>query len=289
MEAEQSVRHGAGPPRNVSQLIDALDRAAEALPKRLIQCAAFTRRHLHLVAVSTVADMAEAAGVAPSVYMRFCKALGFTGYSQMQALFRQRFTDFRPRYNERLALLGGREAPDTGLILAEFAEAGHKSLLSLANTVTAETLDRIARAMAGARRVDLVGARRAFAVVSNMTYLLNKIGVTANLHPAPGLIASAPTAGEADVVFAVSFLPFSPETIALAEEAADRGATVFALSDSERCPLARHAEALLLVRESDVADFRGLTAAMTLTTALCVAAGTYRRGIDNEGGLRKAE
>lgn len=285
--AERDARPGA--PDNVADLIDALDRAAHSLPKRLVQCATFTRRHLHLLAVSTVAEMAEAAGVAPSVYMRFCKALGYSGYSQMQAPFRRRYTDFRPRYDERPATTGGDGTAGADLLLAEFAEAAHQSLLSLANTATSDTLDRIARDMGRARAVHLVGARRAFAVVGNMAYLLDRIGIATSLTPAPGLVASALRAGKQDVVFAVTFAPFSPETVALAEGAAGRGATVHALSDSERCPLAACADTLLIAREGDVADVRGLAAAITLTTALCVAAGTHRRALDKPNGSSEAE
>ena len=277
------------PPANVAELITMLDAAAGSLPKRLAQCAAFTRQHLHLPVVSTVADMASAAGVAPSVYMRFCQSLGFKGYSELQALLRERFTDFRPRYDERLARLGADRPADMRLLLAEFAEAGHQSLLSLANTVTAEALDRIAEEFASARSVQLVGARRAFAVVSNMAYLLGKIGIPAILHPATGLIAPAVAGRGADVVFAVSFAPFSPETITQVAEAASAGATVHALSDSDRCPLAEHADTLLIARESEVGGFRGLSGAIQLTTALCVAAGAYRQTIDKQNETTEAE
>lgn len=268
------------PPATVSELIEVLDNTIASSPRRLAQCASFTRRHLHLPVVSTVAEMAAAVGVAPSVYMRFCQALGFGGYSELQALLRQRFAEFRPQYDERLAKLRKGRTPDVRLLLAEFAEAGHQSLLSLTNTATAETLDIIAKELAKAKSVRLVGARRAFAVVANMAYLLGKIGVPASLHPTVGLIASATAIQPTNVVFAVSFEPFSAETIAHAADAAKIGAPVYALSDTEHCPLAEHADALLIARESDVGGFRGLTAAIQLTTTLCVAAGAYRRTID---------
>ncbi|MBD3626039.1 MAG: MurR/RpiR family transcriptional regulator, partial [Rhodobacteraceae bacterium] len=99
---------GAAAPKNVSELLGRLDADTDKLPKRLRQCAKFTRAHLHLIAVSTVAEMAEASGVAASAYMRFCQALGFRGYFEMQALFRTQFTAFRTGYEARLA------AVDTG-------------------------------------------------------------------------------------------------------------------------------------------------------------------------------
>lgn len=269
-------------PKTVTELIERIDATAPGLPKRLGQCAEFTRRHLHLVAVSTVAEMAHAAGVAPSVYVRFCQGLGFSGYSKMQALFRERYSEFRPDYSARLASLreadAGAAAPPVDRIIADFVESGHKSLLRLANTVTSDAADRIARDMANARVVHLVGARRAFAVVANMAYLLDKMGIETRLHPASGLIATEAAMRPDDVVFAVTFAPFSDETLAFARRAAEAGLAVHGLTDDEQGPLPQTAMAVLVAREDEVAGFRAPTAAIALTTALCVAAGALRDG-----------
>ncbi|NRG16250.1 MurR/RpiR family transcriptional regulator [Rhizobiales bacterium] len=264
-------------PGSVSELLEKLDGTIDGLPKRLKQCASFTRRHLHLVAVSTVSEMAGASGVAPSVYMRFCQALGFSGYSEMQDLFRARYTEFRPNYEERLANLREEGAIGTGRLLADFAESGHKSLISLANTVTTDRLDRIARGMASARVVHLVGLRRAFAVVSSMSYLFDKLGVAANLHYGAGMLNTAGTIFPEDALFAVTYAPFSEETVRLAETTAKQGITVFGLTDSERCPIAEWASEMLIAREDEVAGFRALNASITLTTTLAVAVGALQK------------
>ncbi|MEL6618730.1 MAG: MurR/RpiR family transcriptional regulator [Pseudomonadota bacterium] len=258
-------------PASVSELLERLDSSDFELPKRLKQCAAFTRQHLHLIAVSTVSEMARSSDVAPSVYMRFCQALGFSGYSEMQALFRARVADFRPNYQERFATLIDEGERGTGRLLSDFAEAGHKSLLALANTVTNDRLDRIARGMVGARVVHLVGLRRAFAVVSNMSYMLDKLGVPANLHHGAGMLNSAQGIVPGDVLLAVTFAPFSEETIAMARATAQRGIPVYGLTDSDRCPIADCADEMLIAREDEVAGFRSLNAAITLTTTLAVA------------------
>ena len=276
--AEQRLVFDA--PKTVTELIERLDATASVLPKRLRQCAEFTRQHLHLVAVSTVAEMARASRVAPSVYVRFCQGLGFSGYSEMQALFRERYSAFRPDYSARLAGLRGtaidQEAPAVDIIIADFAESGHKSLLRLANTVTRDAADLIAREMANARVVHLVGARRAFAVVANMAYLLDKMGLETRLHPTSGLIATEAAMKRDDIVFAVTFAPFSEETLEFARRALAAGLTVHGLTDDERGPLSELATALLIAREDEVAGFRAPTAAIALTTALCVAAGALR-------------
>ena len=264
-------------PSSVTELMERLDASAGELPRRLRQCAAFTRRNLHLVAVSTVSDMARACEVAPSVFMRFCQALGFTGYTEMQALLRAQYTEFRPGYEERLAGLREDGAIDTARLLADFVEAGHKSLLSLGKSMTSEGLDSVARGMAGARVIHLVGLRRAFPVVSGMAYTLDQLGVPAALHYGAGMLNSGKSIFTGDVLFAVTYAPFSGETVALAEGVAARGIPVFGLTDSEHCPLAAFAQEMLLAREGEVGGFRALNASMTLTTALAVAVRALRQ------------
>ena len=72
------------------------------MPKRLRQCADFIVALPDRVAVSTVAELAAAAEVQPSAVMRFCQELGFSGFSQMQRLFREEYARKWPDYGTRL-------------------------------------------------------------------------------------------------------------------------------------------------------------------------------------------
>ncbi|MBO1687899.1 MurR/RpiR family transcriptional regulator, partial [Clostridium butyricum] len=64
---------------------------SDRLPKRLKQCADFVAANQDRIAVSTVAEMAEGAGVQSSAFMRFCQIMGFSGFSEMQKLFRDSY------------------------------------------------------------------------------------------------------------------------------------------------------------------------------------------------------
>ena len=263
--------HPSTAPHSVAEALERLDGAIDDLPKRLHQCARFTRDHLHLIAVSTVSEMAAACEVAPSVYVRFCQALGFSGYTEMQSLFRARFTEFRPDYGKRLATLRRDGAIDTGRLLGDFVGAGHKSLLSLANSVTSDRIERIASGMTTARVVHLVGLRRAFAVVSSLAYTFDQLGVPAVLHHGAGMLNAAAAIFPEDVLFAVTYAPFTDETLRFAEAVHAREVCIYGLSDTDRCPLGEWAREMLIAREDEVGGFRALNASITLTTALAVA------------------
>src|SRR5690606_31618212 len=116
----------------------------------------------------TVSELAAGAGVQPSAVMRFCQVLGFSGFSQMQRLFRDSYSRNWPDYPTRLRKLRENGADSPPALLAEFVEAGRLSLETLARTVDPDALDEATRIIAGAGLVHIVGLRRAFPVASYM-------------------------------------------------------------------------------------------------------------------------
>ncbi len=268
-----------GAPESISELLERLDRQTATMPKRLRQCAEYLRGNINLVAVTTVADMASAADVAPSAFMRFCQALGFSGYSEMQALFRSEYTRSRPDYAERLRDLRARGEHDSARLLADFVEAGHKSLIYLSNMEDMNQLARIVDRMTEARTLHLVGMRRAYPVVSYMGYMLQKMGISCVVHTGVAGVELSAAIFPEDLVFAVTFAPFASETRRLVERAHRAGTPVLLLTDSEDCPLCQIAEAQLIVLEVDVGAFRVPTVSMTLVTSIAVALGGMRRDL----------
>jgi DNA-binding MurR/RpiR family transcriptional regulator len=263
-------------PATLDDLFRVLAERADSMPKRLRQCADFVARHPDRVAVSTVAELATAADVQPSAMMRFCQDLGFSGYTQMQRLFRDEYTRKWPDYATRLQNLRASGARAPGAMLAEFVEAGRTSLENLMTTVDADMLERAVEALTNAPVIHLVGYRRAFPVVSYLAHALEKMQVPCVLHSGVGLLVSRHAMRPRDAVLAISFAPYSAETIAFAEAARAEGHPVVAITDSLSSPLRRLEVIPLLVSEVDVGAFRALSATFALAIALAVTVGSRR-------------
>ena len=159
-------------PETVEDLFQLLAARAETLPRRLRQCGDFIARNPDRVAVSTVAELATAADVQPSALMRFCQELGFSGFSQMQRLFRDEYSRKWPDYSTRLQNLRASGEHRPAVLLAEFVEAGRVSLENLMTTVDAAQLERAVDTLAAAPVVHLVGYRCAYPVASYLGYAL---------------------------------------------------------------------------------------------------------------------
>ena len=267
---------GPAAPDSVAAFHDRLAALTPDLPRRMRQCAEYLAAHSDRIAVSTVADLASGAGVPPSALMRFCQVLGFSGYSDMQRLFRDAYAPGLPDYATRLRNLKAQGAGSPAALLAEFIEAGRSSLESLAKSTDDAALGRAVAVLAGAGTVHLAGLRRAFPVASYLAYVFEKMAVPAMLHDRVGALDHRFALRPGDAVLAISFAPYSAETLGLVQEARAMGLRVVALTDRTASPLARLADAVLTVEEVDFGAFRSLSATIALAIALAVAVGSAR-------------
>jgi DNA-binding MurR/RpiR family transcriptional regulator len=138
------------PPETVDAFRERLLALNGQLPRRLQQCADHVARHLDSIALSTVAQVAQGAGVPPSAVMRFCQIMGFTGFAEMQRLFRSALSRAAPDYATRLANLKAGGAGQPAALVAEFVEAGRQSMEALARDLNETALDQAVTTLATA-------------------------------------------------------------------------------------------------------------------------------------------
>ena len=277
MEASPSA------PDSVEAFRDRLIAVSDGLPKRLRQCADYISANTDRIAVSTVAELAGGAGVPPSALMRFCQLLGFSGFSEMQRLFRDTFVPARPDYATRLENLRQNGAGSVAALLAEFVDAGRQSLEGLAQGIDEAALEDSVTRLASAGLIHVAGYRRAFPVAAYLAYAFEKMDIPSMLHDGTGKLDQAPAMREGDALIAITFAPYSSETVALAEAAVARDVPVIAITDTALSPLASAATSILMVSEVDFGAFRSLSATIALAISLAVAVGAVRAQRETAG------
>ena len=268
-------------PRTVGEFSARLLEISEGLPKRLRQCADYVGRNTDIIAVSTVAELSESAGVQPSAFMRFCSLMGFSGFSEMQRLFRDTQLQRWPDYSTRLENLraSGEESPSA--LLAEFVDAGRVSLENLAVTIDAQTLETAVAAIAKAPMIHIMGLSRALPVATYLAYALEKMDVPAMLHGKFGNLNHRHAILPDDVLIIITFAPYSQETLDLAAFANVKGNKIVAITDAPSSQLHALRVMMLNVSEEDVGAFRALAAPLSLAITLAVAVGARRKKVKN--------
>jgi len=264
------------PPGSLEEFQNRLVEITDSLPKRLRQCADYVASNIDIIAVSTVADLSKAAGVQPSALIRFCQLMGFSGYSQMQRMFRGTFTQRWPDYATRLAALRANGEGSPSALLAEFVDAGRASLENLARLNEPDMLERAVAMIARAPMIHIIGLSRAFPVAAYLAYALERMDVPAMLHGKFGNLDHRHAILPCDVLVAITFAPYTQETLDLAKFAQAQGSDVVAITDAINSPLHQLGATALTVSETDVGSFRALTAPLSLAITLAVAVGARR-------------
>lgn len=267
-------------PRDFAALRALIGDRAATLPRRLTQVATYALQNPDEIAFGTAASIAAHAGVQPSTLVRFSQALGYQGFSDLQNVFRARLRDKVPSYEERLRQLRehGIGASKTGLLLEGFAEAASRSVSDFRMKVDAAALDRAVGLLAAAETIYLVGLRRSFPITSYMAYAMGKLGIRHILVDGVAGLGAEQTSfiSSRDTLLAVSFTPYSTETVNLTTAARARGARIVSLTDSVFSPIAPIADVWLEVVEANFEGFRAMAATMALAMTLAVAVAGYR-------------
>ena len=276
---DQGTSPGSAPPRDFESLKAMLLGSRDSLPPRLIQVAAFALENPDEMALGTAASVAAQASVQPSTLIRFAKRLGYSGFSDLQDVFRAALRSNWPDYRERLARVQrARQAGGPHPLLSGFAESAMVSLERLMAQASEDDVGRAAEILARAEVIYLLGMRRAFPVALYLAYAFGKLGIRAVLadHIAGLAPEQLTEAGERDALIAISFTPYTPVTVELTDRLADRGVPIVALTDSPFSPLSPRASVAFEIPEADYAGFRSLAATFCVAMALGVATAAKR-------------
>lgn len=267
-------------PKDYATLCAVLTERAPAMPKRLKQCAVFALAHPQDMALATVAEIAERAEVQPSALVRFSQALGYTGFSQLQRVFRDRLTERGPDYRARLKTLDAAHLSGSAAVLDGLVETAIASLLELRDGFDPTALDGVAARLAAADTIYVTGARRSYPVAAYLGYVLVRLGVRA--HVVDGVGGMQPELARLvrpnDATLAISVTPYAPETLAFAQASRDQGAAVVAMTDGPLSPIIPLASSWLEINEASFGGFRSASASFCLAMTLAVAIGAATDG-----------
>ena len=272
----------------VDRLLGRVSAEYEDLPRQLKAVARYVDEHRARIVVDRIGDVARECGVQPSAVVRFAQRFGFAGFTGLQAVFRDDYTQQASStgtYQQRIRRLvtSKRRALTPVAVAREFVAASTEALTDLARDFDEAALSSAVGLLARAEHIYVVGVRRSYAVAAYMTYALQHIDKRVQLIDGVGGMVheQVRSVSRDDVILAISFTPYGKETLACVRHAKEHGAKSVVMTDSRMAPLARGADALLVVREGSAFAFRSLTSALCLAQALFVAL-AYRLELDVE-------
>ena len=268
----------ASPPITAERLLQLITEEYETLPRQLKRIASYMSQQSDRIMVDRISDIARECEVHPSAIVRFSQRFGFSGFSEMQALFRTAYTHKASpvqNYQQRIRnmIANQSQKASDGDLARECIDATLSGIERLGRELDDTAFEKAVDLIVNADNIYVVGVRRSFAVADYLVYNLQH--THKRIHLVSGLGGSyreqMRSVRSGDLVIAISFTPYAKETQHCLRYARQQQANTLILTDSHLSPLARHANSLLLVNEGSALAFRSLSATLCLCQALFVA------------------
>ena len=216
---------GYSRPGSYEELRAVLSSGTARLPKKLRQVAIHLWQHPTAVALGTVTSVAGEAGVQPSTLVRFAQAFGYTGFSDLQEVFKAHLADGGRGGRDQWEEASSSEA---ARLVDGFIRSSATSLAGVRDRLDLAQFEAMSQTLAGADLIYIIGSKRAFSLVSYVSLALANLGVRNLALDNVGSTAFEllRCASASDAVLAVSFTPYNSITPELAASAAQRGVPI---------------------------------------------------------------
>jgi len=253
------------------QVLRNLAGAYGALTPELQKAATYVLENPNDVGVSSIREIAEAAGVKPNSFVRMARSVGFEGYEEFRAPFREEirrggssFPD-RARWLQSLARGGA-----LGGLYAQMAESAIANIEESFAASDSAAMKRAADAIVAARRTFVLGVGVNHTLASNFAYLAGMALESVRAIPQAGgtAIDDLARVEPGDVLLAMTFKPYRTEVLDAVAVAAAQGLTVVGLSDSPASPLILQAQHGFVVQSETPQFFPSTVATLALLETL---------------------
>ena len=269
---------------SVEPLIRRISDEYEMLSKQLKIIACYIEQHKDHIGLDGIQQVALQCGVQPSAVVRFAKHFGYSGYSEMQSIFREGISrqlapsrTYQSRIRDIIASDKGGKDGVSSLssteIASEFLTGSLAGMQELKNSITTPSFKKAVDLLAASDCIWIAASRRSFPIAAYLDYALQHTDKRIGLVTGIGGMQQGQmrSVRKDDVLLAISFSPYAEETLSVAKLAVERGAKLIAITDSLMSPLAKLAQASLIVQDNSTFGFRSLTSTMSMAQSLFIA------------------
>lgn len=230
---------------------------------------------------STITELAQVCGTSETTVIRFCRAIGFSGYPELRlTLATEAGRAQGVGRGERI--VGSDIGPDDTLaqVVEKIAFADARAAEETGAQLDIATLERVVDALVAARRIDIYGVGASAFVACDFQQKLHRIGrisyAWSDTHIA---LTSAALLGPGDVAVGISHTGVTTDTVDVLTEAKKHGATTVALTNFPRSPITKAADLVLTTAARETTFRSGATASRLaqLTVVDCIFVGVARR------------
>lgn len=220
-------------------MLSRIERQLPTLTNAERRVASWVLAHPRQAADATLAAVARACGASEPSVIRFCRRVGLDGFRELTLRLTESLS--RPRSYIHRDVDASDAVPDA---VNKVFDASIQALLDTRSLLAAMPIAAAVAALGDAQQIVFMGLGASGHVARDATHKFFRLGIPCSaLTDSPSIRQMAAIAGTSDVLLLVSANGAWDSMAAAATEAAERGATVIALTD----PLSRLAACATLV------------------------------------------
>ena len=227
-------------PSTVDDLRELLERERTATGKgrigdKTLQVLADLLGRPGVAAVDSITNLAAHSGVDPSTLTRLGKRLGFSGFGELQDIFRRHVADTQPFYSRRIQERIGEEWGDDSLgLMQQHARTECRKLFATVETLDPAGIERAAELLTSANHVYVLGLRATYALSHFLGAYLGTFRQNVGILGGPGFPLASELARimDGDLLVALTFRPYTKAVVTAVEVAREAGIQVLAITDA---------------------------------------------------------
>jgi DNA-binding MurR/RpiR family transcriptional regulator len=227
------------------------------------------------VAARTISELAGLCGTSGTTVIRFCRAVGFSGYPGLRlALAAAAQAGRESGWRDIGSDIGPGDS--LGEVIKKISVGDARAVQETGAQLDAGVLGAVVDGVIAARRVDIYGVGASAFVGLDLQQKLHRIGLVAFAWPDPHVaVTSAALLGPGDVAIGISHTGRTGDTVSSLAEARSRRAVTVAITNFPGSPVARAADFVLTTAARETTFRSGAMAsriaALTVVDCLFVA------------------
>ena len=231
----------------------------------------YLTNHYAQAANMTAFKLAETVSVSESTVVRFATELGYLGYPELNAALAEylRSESSMLRRMESVSL-----ALENQDVISKVIQSDVDNLKTTLQQMNRKSFEEATEALLNAKNIYIIGFRSSACLASFLGFYCNLLFSNVRLiqtNSVSEMFEQILRVKEGDVVFGISFPRYSRRTVKAMEFAKSRGATVIALTDSEKSPIAPFSDCLMTAKSEMVSCVDSLVAPFSVLNAFIVS------------------
>lgn len=223
-------------------LIPTLPRAEKAIAEALME-------HPEAITYMTLAEISKESGSSEASVIRFCKRMGYSGYSALQSAIREAMEGENVPHEEEL------KVSDSDNMQEIIKKIYQSNVQTLTDTMllASEQCERALEALLSAKSIHFFGAGDAYAVCQLAYMKFKRLGIPCSAEEDIMLqMITASNLTKRDVAIAISYDGRSKNVVDALRIAKQAGATTISITKKNKTPLLRYTDIKLFIAVNDL-------------------------------------